>query len=208
MVQANISASRQIAGGAIDDIQNQPRPQSQQEHQRDRHEQKDDLSECEVGQVRPFFIQRPVEDALQNCEDENRRDQQADYGKARGPGRERESSFEYQELANKTVQPRQTQRREQCDTHKSAENGRDFAQAAEVIQTAQAATSLLDEAYKPKQRRGGQPVIEHLQHHAIDGGGFFNGNVGRIFSAFFFLFSAKRDKISYAFALFLDRIGI
>ena len=50
--------------GAVDDSEQQLRVNAQQEHQSDGREHNHALSEGQVGQVRPFFIERSVKDAL------------------------------------------------------------------------------------------------------------------------------------------------
>ena len=68
----------------------------------------------------------------------------------------------------KSVQARQAQRGEQRDAHQPAENRRGLAQAAEIVQPAQAAAALLDQADKIKQSRRRQAVVEHLQDDAVE----------------------------------------
>ena len=92
-----------------------------------------------------------------------------------GPRHQREHALEDQELADEPVQARQPERREQGDAHQPAEDRRDLAQAAEVVQPAQAAAPLLEQADEPEQRRGRQAVVEHLQEHAVERGGLFGG---------------------------------
>ena len=122
---------------------------------------------------RPFFIQRPVEHALDHRQQENRRDQQPDDGQRRRPRRQREHALENQEFADKSVQPRQPQRRENRNAHQPAKNRRDLAQPAKIINPAQPAAALLQKADEAKQDRRGQSVVEHLQQHAVERRGAF-----------------------------------
>ena len=82
-------------------------------------------------------------------------------------------ALENQEFADEPIQARQPERCEDRDAHQSAKHRRDFAQAAEVIQPAQPAAALFQKADEPEQNRRGQTVIEHLQQHAVERGGFF-----------------------------------
>ena len=124
------------------------------------------------GRCDHLSIERSGEDALKNCQDEDRRSKQANDRKRGRPRRQRKCASEDQKFADEAIQSRQTQRRKQGDAHQAAEHRGDFAQAAEIVQSAQAAAAFFQQGHKPKQRRGRQAVIEHLQNHAVERGRF------------------------------------
>ena len=98
----------------------------------------------------------------------------------RRPPRQRQGPFENQKLAHKSIQPGQSERRQQGDAHQSAKNRRRFAQAPKIVQPAPPAAPLLDQPDKIKQGRGRQTVIEHLQHDPVEGGGFIGSRIRRV----------------------------
>jgi hypothetical protein len=80
-------------------------------------------------------------------------------GKRRRPRRQRERALENEEFAGETVQARQPERREERDAHQAAEDRRGLAQAAEIVQPAQAAAALLDQADEIKRAEAVRPWL-------------------------------------------------
>ncbi len=126
------------------------------------------LARRQIPPAAPSFRQRPAEDPLQNRQQKNRRQQQAEGRNRRRPPRQRQDSLEDEEFAGKPVQSRQAQRGQEGDAHQPAKNRRGPAQPAEIVQPAQPAAALLDQADEIKEGGGGQAVVEHLQDHAVE----------------------------------------
>ena len=122
------------------------------------------------GKLAQLLVERAGEDALDDSEDEDGGEQKAEDGDGGGPGDERERALEDEELADEAVEARQAERGEEGDAHQAGEDGSDFAQAAEVVEAAQAAAALFEQSDEPEDRRGGEAVVEHLQHDAVHGG--------------------------------------
>src|SRR5271155_2402957 len=122
--------------------------------------------------MQPSLIERPGENALKNRQNNDCRCKQTDDGKGCCPRCQRKGASEDQKFPDETIQTRQTQRGKQCDTHQATEDWSDFAQASEIIEPAQTSAAFLQQSHKPKQRRGSQTMVEHLQHHAVERGYF------------------------------------
>src|SRR6266540_1024471 len=175
---SELQLRHQLHHRCVDRPEGELRKQPEHEHQGNCRQHDPSLGLGQVGERRPFLIQRSVEHALDDRQDKHRRDQQSQRGKRRRPGRQREHAFENQEFPDKPVETRQSERRKKRDAHQSAEHRRDPAQAAEVVQTAQAAGAPFDETQKTEHGRRGQPVIEHLEQHAVEQGSLLQGEAG------------------------------
>ena len=83
----------------------------------------------------------------------------------------RKNAAEDEELADEAVEAGQAERAEQRDAHEPGEDRRGLAQAAEVVDAAQAAGAELDHGDEPEERGGSDAVVEHLQDDAVERGG-------------------------------------
>src|SRR4051812_44290158 len=136
MVQASISEHGQhLLYGWVQYVEHKTWKNSQNEHRGDHWCDGQALGGREIypGLV---WLQRTGEDALDGREQENGGGEQAKRRQRCGPGAEGEGTLENQELAHEAVETRQAERREERNAHQSSEDGRDFAQSAEIVEAA------------------------------------------------------------------------
>ena len=78
-----------------------------------------------------------------------------------------EHAQQQQELADKPVQARQADARQRQHEHEEGQHGQPPGQAAEVGDLPRV-VALVDHAHHGEQPAGRQPVVDHLQHAALD----------------------------------------
>src|SRR3954463_14697193 len=117
--------------GGIDHAEHQLRVKTEHEHYANGGKNQRAFGQAEIREFRPFLIERPVEDSLQNSQDENRGYEQPEDRQRRCPGAQRESAFENKDFSNEAVKAGKPEGRKQSNAHKATEDWSNFPQAAE-----------------------------------------------------------------------------
>ena len=89
-----------------------------------------------IGERAATFCEWSTEQRLHRSHENDGCDEKADHGNSSERCRHRKRAFENQKLANKSVQPWQTERRKHGYTHPTAEERRSLHQATEIVDAA------------------------------------------------------------------------
>ena len=119
------------------------RHKADEQHEADHRHHCQSLAVVQVRKADAVLRHGAAEDFLNHGEDDGRGDEQAeDRNRCRNPG-QRKDAAEDEEFAEKAVEARQPERREERDAHEAGKHRRGLAQAAEVVDAAMAAGALV-----------------------------------------------------------------
>ncbi len=121
----------------------------------------------QIGKCGPALRNGPAEYFLNHGENHHGGDEQSQHDYRCAHPRQRKDAAEDEELADKSVESGQTERREQRDAHESRQDRCGLAQTAEVVDAAQTAGAELDHGDEPEERGRRDSVVEHLQDDAV-----------------------------------------
>jgi len=109
------------------------------EHEQCYRDYDDFFSSQKIGERAATLCEWSAEERLHRSHENNGCEEKTDHRYSRECRCHRERAFENQKLANKSVQPRQTERRKHCDTHPTTEQWCPLHQAAEIVDASQTA---------------------------------------------------------------------
>ena len=155
----------------VDGVHDELGHKAEQEHECDDGRESQALAVMQIGKFGPVLGNGAGEDFLNDGENHDGGDEQTKH-RYRGadPGQGKNAA-EDEELADKAVEAGQAERRKERDAHESGEDRSGLAQAAEIVDAAQAAGAELDHGDEPEESCRGDAVIEHLQDDAVERGG-------------------------------------
>ena len=156
---------RHMNNGGIENVENELWRDANGKHEQCHGNYDKFFAAQKIGERGATFRQSSTEERLHRSHKNDRCHQKADDSNGRERGRHRERAFENQKLADKSVQPRQTERRKHGDTHPTAKQRCPLHQASEIVDAPQT-SPLFEEAHKVEKRGRGNAVIEDLHEHA------------------------------------------
>ena len=183
-MQAEVEVLHELDCGAVDDAKDELRVEAEGEDEDDGRCEGEALGRGEIGESCPSLVERAGEDALE--------DPRMKRAVARRPRTESDvaqgtSGKEPLKMRNsptKPLRPGRPSEEKRAMPMRPAEEGRDFAQASEVVEATQAAAALFEQGDEPEDGGGGEGVVEHLEEDAIDGGVFLREEGWRVAGEF------------------------
>src|ERR1051325_7079301 len=103
------------------------------EHEQCYRDYEDLFASQKVGERTATLCEWSAEKRLHRSHENDGCEEKTDHRNSRECRSHRERAFENQKLANKSVQPRQTERRKNCNTHPTTEQWCPLHQATEVF---------------------------------------------------------------------------
>ena len=125
------------------------------------------LAPAQVGHRGVGLVGLAVEDPLVGPQQVDGGEDDAGGGHHRPPAAGEERADEDEELADEAVEPGQADRRQHHDGEHAGQDRRHLLQAAELGDLAGVA-ALVDHADEEEQGAGGQAVVDHLEHAALE----------------------------------------